>query len=176
MSTRKNLMVALGLAGALGLSPFMMGSARALPETDRATVQLAQAGHRDREMAELLETIERAQRLQELIEERESYDYEDEEEAFFEEIELFSRLLGLVHEVADIAEDEGVAGVAAVMGVEDYIEEPRERIAFFERVMPETDHPTIRRAIRLELSELYGETGQREKGLAMLEALITTQD
>lgn len=115
-------------------------------------------------------------------EEREEHD-EDEDweeegeelEWFMVEVELYGQLLDLVLTFEDIVAEESTAAIAAVMAVEEHIEDPAERAAFFEEMLNESKHSTVKRAIRLKLVDVYAELQQPEKVLEQLKALIAPE-
>ncbi|MEM1107361.1 MAG: hypothetical protein AAGH99_01580 [Planctomycetota bacterium] len=110
----------------------------------------------------------------------EEVEYEDEDweeeveemEWFMVELELYNELLELVLTYREIASDPGTAGVAAVMAVEEHVEDASESAALFEEMLPQVKNPTVERAIRLKLVEVYGEMDQPEKSIEQLKWLI----
>ena len=98
---------------------------------------------------------------------------EEEMEWFLMEVEMYSELLDVVTQVHEIAEDPDVAGVAAVLAVEEHTEGPTEAAAFLEGLLPEARSDTVRRAIRLQLVDFYTESDQPEKSREQLRQLIT---
>ncbi|MEO0515342.1 MAG: hypothetical protein AAF086_08630 [Planctomycetota bacterium] len=114
-------------------------------------------------------------------EEREEYDedededWEDEDEElewFMVEVELYAQLLDLVLTFEDIASDAGTAGVAAVMAVEEHVDEPADAAALYEEMLPQVTNATVERAIRLKLVDVYAEMDQPEKSVEQLKQLI----
>ncbi|MBB6431112.1 hypothetical protein [Algisphaera agarilytica] len=103
-------------------------------------------------------------------------DWEEEIEEFewyVVELEMYGQLLQLVLTYDEIASDPGTAGVAAVMAVEEHVEEASEAAALFEEVLPQVTNPRVERAIRLKLVDVYGDMDQPEKSLEQLKLLIT---
>lgn len=111
--------------------------------------------------------------------EDEEWDQEDWEEEMEEfewyvvELEMYGQLLELVLTYDEIASDPGTAGVAAVMAVEEHVEEASEAAALFEEVLPDVTNPKVERAIRLKLVDVYGDMDQPQKSLEQLKLLMT---
>lgn len=102
-------------------------------------------------------------------------EWEDEEEDFdwfMVEVELYAQLLDLVLTFEDIASDASTAAVAAIMSVEEHTEDPADAAALFEEVLPQVDNPTVIRAIRLKLVDVYAELDQPEKSIDQIKRLI----
>jgi len=91
------------------------------------------------------------------------------------QLRLLRDLIGLIDDVNKIASSPSASGVAAVMSVKDQIKSNEDTIAYLERLLPQTSDPAVQRAIRIQLADLYKNTGQREKALAHLERLITNR-
>jgi len=90
-----------------------------------------------------------------------------------QQIEMMSRMIGLVHELSKIAESPSASGVFAVFSLDDRIKEPADQAKFLERVLPEVKDPAVQRAIRSKLADDYKKAGQNDKSLAEIERLIT---
>jgi hypothetical protein len=74
-----------------------------------------------------------------------------------------------------LSRDPTAAGVAAVVTAGEIL---RQRgadtaIAYFIKVMPDVKNESVQRAIRLQLIELYKMSGQQDKALEHLQALMT---
>ena len=74
-----------------------------------------------------------------------------------------------------LSRDPTAAGVAAVVSAGEIL---RARgadtaIAYFNKVMPDVKNESVQRAIRLQLIELYKMSGQQDKALEHLQALMT---
>ena len=74
-----------------------------------------------------------------------------------------------------VSRDPTAAGVAAVVTAGEIL---RARgadtaIAYFNKVMPDVKNESVQRAIRLQLIELYKMSGQQDKALEHLQALMT---
>ncbi|MCX5660372.1 MAG: tetratricopeptide repeat protein [Planctomycetota bacterium] len=95
--------------------------------------------------------------------------------AAFHQIELMSKLLGVVGEFTKIADSPSASGVAATMGIDDHFKNPAEAIAFLEKVLPQVKDAPVQRAIRVKLADLYKKSGQHEKALEQLERLMTNR-
>ncbi|QDU71351.1 hypothetical protein [Mucisphaera calidilacus] len=196
--TTRTLIAALTLSLTLATAPLTTASAQ--PDEadiiiDESIVQLAQAdGERlERELEELeimqdhlREEMESIERRREMIEreyhgdrdddrwehDEDEWDEEDHEYDFLEEIEVYARLMELVEMRHEIAQNASLAGVAAVMSVKEFVHEPEDRAAFFEKALREVKDPTIKRAILQELLETYGELDAHDKAHRVLWHLI----
>jgi len=90
------------------------------------------------------------------------------------QLRMMNDLLTLVDNYHKIASDPSAAGVAAAMGAGDHFQNPKEAIAWYEKVLPNVKDEVIVRAIHLQLADLYKKTGDHEKALAQLEWLMIT--
>jgi predicted negative regulator of RcsB-dependent stress response len=85
------------------------------------------------------------------------------------------RYFDLVNQYSKMASDPQSAGVAAVVAASDILK-PRgaeAAITWFNKVLPETKNPAVQRAIRTQLADLYKQSGQADKALEQLQALMT---
>ncbi len=89
----------------------------------------------------------------------------------------FDRMRGyldLVDRFSRLARDPAASGVAAVIAAGDILR-PRgadATIDFYNKAMANTKNDTVKRAIRLQLVDLYRQSGQNEKALEQLNQLI----
>jgi hypothetical protein len=88
------------------------------------------------------------------------------------QIRLMRELLSLIDDVRKVTDSPSASGVAAVMGVKDQMQSPQAAIDFLERTLPQVQDPSVQRAIRIQLGDLYKNTGQKDKALAQSERLI----
>lgn len=94
---------------------------------------------------------------------------------FSSQIRLMRDLLGLIDDVNKIAASPSMSGVMAVMGAKDQLKNNEEAIAFLEKLLPQVNDPVVQRAIRIQLSDYYKNTGQRDKAIQQLERLIVNR-
>lgn len=82
--------------------------------------------------------------------------------------------LEIVERYAKVAQDGTSAGVAAVIAANDLLRPAGNQAAidFFTKQLEETKNITVKRAIRLQLVDLYRLTGEREKALEHLKVLM----
>jgi len=83
--------------------------------------------------------------------------------------------LDIVDRYAKITQNATTAGVAAVISTTDILRPAGNQAAidFFVKQLEETKNETIKRAIRLQLVDLYRVTGARDKALEQLKTLMT---
>jgi len=89
-------------------------------------------------------------------------------------VRLFRGYLDLVQQMTDLASDPSASGVSAVMSAGDILKarSNNDAIAFLADILPSVKDPTVRRAIRLQLVDLYKESNQHDKALEQLKTLI----
>jgi hypothetical protein len=93
----------------------------------------------------------------------------------FRQLEMLRGYLDAVGGYARLARDADTAGIAAVVTAADMLR-PRgidAGIDYFTKLLPETKSPSIQRAIRMHLIELYRNAGQQDKALEQVKILIT---
>ncbi len=83
--------------------------------------------------------------------------------------------LSMVAQYSKMAGDPESAGVAAVVSAADVLRRggPQEAINYFTKLLPEVKIDAVRRAIRLQLVDLYKAVKQDDKALEQLHVLIT---
>ena len=83
--------------------------------------------------------------------------------------------LEIVERYSKITKDGTTAGVAAVVAATDLLRPAGNAasIEFFTKMLEETKNASVKRAIRLQLVDLYRLTGDREKALDQLKILMT---
>jgi hypothetical protein len=91
------------------------------------------------------------------------------------QVEAMRAWLELIERYTRMSRDPVSAGVAAVIGTNDLMRgrPPEEAIAYFEKLLPDVKDEAIRRAIRFQLIELYQKSGQRDRALEILRAIMT---
>ena len=93
--------------------------------------------------------------------------------AFEGKIGEMRSLVCLFEDLGRVAGNASTAGVAAVFAANEQFKNNEDAIAFYEKVLPQTNDLTVRRAIRIKLIDLYKKAGEHEKATANLETLIT---
>lgn len=91
------------------------------------------------------------------------------------QVELMRNWLDLIDRYARLSRDPVSSAVAAVVSADDLMRSkpPEEAIAFFNKMLDEAKNDTVKRAIRLQLAELYGKANQPDKALEHLRKLMT---
>jgi hypothetical protein len=82
-----------------------------------------------------------------------------------------------VEHYAAVAKDSETAGVAAVLKAQDVLKgrDPQVAIDFYTKALYDAKSPTVQRAVRFQLFELYKAQGQNDKALDQLQQLIEAQ-
>jgi hypothetical protein len=91
------------------------------------------------------------------------------------EVARLRAYLELVDQFTRLSKDADAAGVAAVLTAGDILK-PRGQdavIDYYQKMLAKTPSAAVQRAIRIALSQAYRETGQQEKAMEQLEALMT---
>jgi hypothetical protein len=91
------------------------------------------------------------------------------------QIQLLRGYLELVDSYTKIARDPTTSGIAAVVNAGEILK-PRGQQAvadYFTKTLPNVKNEAIQRAIRLQLIQVYKESGQQDKALEQMDALIT---
>ena len=81
-----------------------------------------------------------------------------------------------VEHAAGIAKDPEMAGVQAVIQADEFLKatkEPQVEIDWLTKAMYDTHNAAVRREIHLVLFNLYKQTGQSDKAMDQLQALMT---
>lgn len=91
------------------------------------------------------------------------------------EMARFQGYLTMVTQYGKLASDPEASGVAAVVSAADVLRKggPQEAINFFVKILPDVKQDAVRRAIRLQLVDLYKAANQPDKALEQLSNLIT---
>ena len=97
----------------------------------------------------------------------------EEGPGFDSKLGAMHNLIVVIEDFARVSSNASTSGVAAVLAANDQFKNNEDAIAFYEKVLPQADDATVKRAIRIKLIELYKKSGDREKANANLEKLIT---
>ena len=91
------------------------------------------------------------------------------------QVELMRNWLDLIDRYARLSRDPVSAAVAAVVSADDLLrtKPPEQAIEFFNKMLDEAKNDTVKRAIRLQLAELYGKANQPDKALEQLRKLMS---
>jgi len=94
------------------------------------------------------------------------------------EMARFQGYLTMVGQYRKLASDPEASGVAAVVSAADILRKggPQEAINYFTKVLPDVKQDAVRRAIRLQLIDLYKAANQPDKALEQLNVLITADN
>jgi predicted negative regulator of RcsB-dependent stress response len=89
--------------------------------------------------------------------------------------EMLRGYLELVDRYSQMAQDPTKAGVAAVVTAGDILKAKGNdaAIEYFTKLLPDVKDPSIQRAIRIQLADLYKASGQADKALEQLKELMT---
>lgn len=89
-------------------------------------------------------------------------------------VRLFRGYLDLVQQMTELAKDPSASGVSAVLTASDILKarSNNDAIAFFADILPQVKDETIKRAIQLQLVDLYKKSNQHDKALEQLKTLI----
>lgn len=90
-------------------------------------------------------------------------------------IKLFREILTFVNEFEATAENPSAVGIAAVLGVKEHMDSPTAHISYLETTLPKVSDVVVKRAIRIQLADLYKKAGQRDKAMEQLDALVLNQ-
>ncbi|MEM0914678.1 MAG: hypothetical protein AAGB29_07050 [Planctomycetota bacterium] len=96
-------------------------------------------------------------------------------EMYFAELEAVTRIMDVVQQVTEIAKDPDAAAIAGILAVNEHHEED-EQLVFLESVLDEAASPTIKRAIRMRLIDVYKHNDQFDKAAEQARLLIIGQD
>lgn len=92
------------------------------------------------------------------------------------QVEVMRSWMDTVDRFVRLSQDPVASGVAGVITAVDLLrpQGPEATLDYLNKLMSETQNATVRRAIRLEMIEMYKATGQRDKALDVLHELIVT--
>src|SRR5438552_13511088 len=83
------------------------------------------------------------------------------------QIQMLRGYLDLVDSMSRLCKDPNAAGVAAVINASEVLK-PRgadAAIDYFNKLLPDVKSPAVGRAIRIQLMDLYKNSGQHDKAL-----------
>jgi Tetratricopeptide repeat-like domain len=88
---------------------------------------------------------------------------------------MMQTYLDLIDHFSKLAKDPAAAGVAATIGATDMLKakSPDDAIKFLEETLPNVKNQAVQRVIRFQLIELYKSTGDQDKALEQMKALMT---
>jgi hypothetical protein len=94
-----------------------------------------------------------------------------------QQYEMLRSYIEVVDRFSKLAQDPQAAGVAAVVSASDLLRQrgPDKAIGYFNKVLPDVADPAVRRAIRIQLADLYKQTGETEKALEQLDMLMKSK-
>jgi hypothetical protein len=90
------------------------------------------------------------------------------------QVEVMRGFLEVVERYSRLAHDPSNAGVAAVIGAHEILKSqgPEAGIEYFSKLLPEVKNAAVHRAIQIQLADLYKNSGQKDKALEQLRALM----
>jgi hypothetical protein len=91
------------------------------------------------------------------------------------QMRMFQGYMMMIEQSARMSRDASASGVAAAVMAGDLLRKkgPEAAISYYTGLLPDIKDPTIERAVRFQLVELYKRTNQEEKALGELTRLIT---
>lgn len=91
-----------------------------------------------------------------------------------QKFEMLRQYIDVVDRFAKMTHDASAAGVAAVVSASDILRQrgPESAIEYFNKILPEVPNKAVQRAIRIQLVDLYKQSGQADKALEQLDILI----
>jgi hypothetical protein len=94
-----------------------------------------------------------------------------------QQYEMLRAYIEVVDRLSKLSQDPQAAGVAAVVSASDLLRQsgPRIAIGHFNKTLPEVADPAVRRAIRIQLADLYKQVGDTDKALEQLDLLMKSK-
>ena len=90
-------------------------------------------------------------------------------------IGIMEKYLYLVDHMARLADNATGSGIAGVLSAAEMLRgHPQDAIDYYNRVLPDVKNDSVRRAIRLQLADLYNEAHQQDKALDQLRELMVS--
>jgi thioredoxin-like negative regulator of GroEL len=92
-----------------------------------------------------------------------------------QQFEAMRGYLDIVDKFGRMARDPAMSGIAAVVSAGDILK-PRgtdAAIEYFTKLLPDAKNPSVIRAIRLQLVDLYKASGKQDQALEQLRTIIT---
>jgi hypothetical protein len=93
-----------------------------------------------------------------------------------DQLDTLRGYFGVIEGFTRLSRDPTQAGIAAVIAVSDILK-PRgtdAAIDYLTKLLPDTKNPAVQRAIRVQLAELYKQSGKQDEALKQLRELITS--
>lgn len=88
-------------------------------------------------------------------------------------IDVMEKYLYVVDHLTRMSENPTAVGVAAALQANDILKSrPQEAIDYFNKLLPEVKNEAVKRAIRLQLADLYKNSNQNDKALDQLRELM----
>ncbi|HVT90956.1 MAG TPA: hypothetical protein VHD56_19040 [Tepidisphaeraceae bacterium] len=97
--------------------------------------------------------------------------------ADMQKVEALRAYLDVVDRMAKLSQDRTASGVAAVVSATDILRQrgPESAITYLNKTLAEVKDPAIQRAIRIQLADLFRQSGQSDKALEQYDVLIKSQ-
>lgn len=91
-----------------------------------------------------------------------------------QKFDVLRNYIDVVDRFTKMSSDATAAGVAAVVSATDILRQrgPDSAIAYLTKTLPEVKSPAVQRAIRIQLADLYRQSGQADKALEQLDVLM----
>lgn len=96
-----------------------------------------------------------------------------QQNAMMQQIGLFTQMFQFVKTYTSLVGNHSEASVAALFTAKEIIGNPKEVAAYFESLLPKTENPVVVRALHMQLADHYKNSGQKDKALEHLTAIIT---
>jgi thioredoxin-like negative regulator of GroEL len=88
-------------------------------------------------------------------------------------IDVMEKYLYVVDHLTRMSENPTAVGVAAALQANDMLKSrPQEAIEYFNKLLPDVKNEAVKRAIRLQLADLYKNSNQNDKALDQLRELM----
>lgn len=88
-------------------------------------------------------------------------------------IDVMEKYLYVVDHLTRMSENATAVGVAAALQANELLKSrPQEAIDYFNKLLPDVKNEAVKRAIRLELADLYKNNNQKDKALDQLRELM----
>jgi hypothetical protein len=91
--------------------------------------------------------------------------------------EMLRGYLDLVDRFSRMSHDPSASGIAAVLSANDILRQQggiHEAINYFTKILPEVKDEAVQRTIRIELVDLYKQSGEIDKAIEQLNILMTS--
>jgi hypothetical protein len=94
-----------------------------------------------------------------------------------QQYEMLRSYIEVVDRFSKLSQDPQAAGVAAVVSASDLLRQrgPQQAIEYFNKALPDVGDPAVRRAIRIQLADLYKQNGETQKALEQLDLLMKSK-